>query len=307
MTGTPPRVGFVGLGNMGSPMAQNLRDAGFPLTVFDVRTQTATDFAADSDVQVAADLPALFAESDIVIAMLPNGAIVRSVISAGLDGMPKTAERHGRLIVDMSSSAPQETRSLHELVSAHGYGLVDAPVSGGVARAKTGELSILVGGAEDDAALAAPLFEVLGANVFHVGGVGAGHAMKAINNLMSAGGLLLTAEAMIMGAKSGLDPEVMLGVLNASTGRTHATETKIIPYVLSGTYLSGFALQLMVKDLGIAQGIAQETGSPFVLGSAAKSVWELAKAQLPADADQMELVRWLESLAGIDLAATDAP
>lgn len=297
------RVGFIGLGNMGSPMAGNLAAAGYGITVFDVRAETAEAFASEHGAEVAADLPGLFAASDIVIAMLPNGSIVRTAITAGLAGLPKTSERHGRLIVDMSSSAPHETRSLNELVSGYGYGLVDAPVSGGVARAKTGELSILVGGEDADAALAAPLFEVLGSNVFRVGGVGAGHAMKAINNLMSAGGLLLTAEAVIMGAKSGLDPETVLRVLNASTGRTHATETKIAPYVLSGTYASGFALQLMVKDLGIAQGIAQETGSPFVFGSAAKSVWDLAKTQLPADADQMELVRWLESLAGIELGA----
>jgi 3-hydroxyisobutyrate dehydrogenase len=127
--------------------------------------------------------------------------------------------------------------------------------------------------------------------------------MKALNNVMSAAGLLLASETLLLGRKHGLEPEVMLSVLNASTGRNHATETKIAPFVLSGTYASGFALDLMVKDLAIARELAREAGSPYLVGSLVTSLWELAMRQLPTGADQMELVRWLEELAGMGLAA----
>jgi len=163
----------------------------------------------------------------------------------------------------MSSSAPHETESLAVIALQHGYGLVDAPVSGGVVRAESGDLSILAGG--DSAAIdrCGPLFAVLGRETFQVGPVGAGHAMKALNNLMSGAGLLLAAETILAGRKYGLAPEVMLDVLNASTGMNHATKTKIAQFVLSGTYASGFALDLMVKDLATAAASPARPARPI--------------------------------------------
>jgi 3-hydroxyisobutyrate dehydrogenase len=297
-------VGFVGLGHMGHPMARNLAAAGFPLTVFDLRGDVASGFAKEHGTRAAADLADLFEASDVVITMLPNGSAVREAVTAGLTGVSDGA---GRLLVDMSSSAPHETRTLAAVALQHGYGLVDAPVSGGVVRAESGDLSILAGGDAAAVDRCEPLFAVMGRETFRVGPVGAGHAMKALNNVMSGAGLLLAAETILVGRKYGLTPEVMLDVLNASTGMNHATKTKIAQFVLSGTYASGFALDLMVKDLATAGGIAREAGTPYLMGALVTSIWELARQQVPPGSDQMQLVRWLEDLAGIRLGPDEAP
>jgi 3-hydroxyisobutyrate dehydrogenase len=304
MTGGGTAVGFVGLGHMGHPMARNLAGAGFPLTVFDLRGDAASEFAKDNGARAADDLADLFRASDVVITMLPNGSAVRDAVTAGLAGAPEGA---GRLLVDMSSSAPHETEALATVARRHGYGLVDAPVSGGVIRAESGDLSILAGGDAAAVDRCGPLFAAMGRETFRVGPVGAGHAMKALNNLMSGAGLLLAAETILAGRKYGLAPEVMLDVLNASTGMNHATKTKIAQYVLSGTYASGFALDLMVKDLATAGGLARQAGTPYLMGSLVTSIWELARQQVPPGSDQMQLVRWLENLAGTRLGPADAP
>lgn len=292
-------VGFIGLGRMGTPMARNLAAADFALTVYDARADASSEFADIHGAKAASEVGEVFTSADLVITMLPNGAIVRAVVSEGM-----AADTGGRgLVVDMSSSAPSDTATLAKLVTGRGWELVDAPVSGGVARAETGDLSILAGGSAGAVDCCQPVFDVLGRETFRVGSVGCGHTMKALNNVMSAAGLLLASEALLVGRKHGLEPDVMLRVLNASTGRNHATETKIAPYVLSGTYASGFALDLMVKDLAIARELAREAGSPYLAAALVTSVWELAARQVPAGADQMELVRWLEELAGVGLAA----
>ena len=220
-------VGFIGLGRMGSPMARNLAAAGFTLTVYDLRADVSRDFADAHGARAAGDVAEVFAAADLVVTMLPNGAIVRAAVTDGLAG---NAGGTG-LIADMSSSAPGDTAVLAKLVAGHGWDLVDAPVSGGVARAVTGELSILAGGSACAVDRCQPMFDVLGKQTFRVGAVGSGHTMKALNNVMSAAGLLLASETLLLGRKHGLEPEVMLSVLNASTGRNHATETKIAPFV----------------------------------------------------------------------------
>lgn len=293
------RVGFIGLGRMGMPMARNLAAADIALTVYDARADVSREFADTYGANAAADVAEVFTAADLVVTMLPNGSIVRAVVTEGLATHPGGSG----LVVDMSSSAPSDTATLAKLVADHGWDLVDAPVSGGVARAETGELSILAGGSAAAVDRAQPVFDVLGKQTFRVGAVGSGHTMKALNNVMSAAGLLLASETLLLGRKHGLEPEVMLSVLNASTGRNHATETKIAPFVLSGSYASGFAIDLMVKDLTIARELAREAGSPYLVGSLATSVWELAMRQAPEGADQMELVRWLEELAGMGLVA----
>ncbi|WP_213453247.1 NAD(P)-dependent oxidoreductase [Rhizomonospora bruguierae] len=292
-------VGFVGLGNMGWPMARHLAAAGLALTVFDLRGDVSARFAAEHGATAAGDIGKLFTGADIVVTMLPNGKAVRAAVEAGLAA---AGTRTGRLLVDMSSSAPHETVELAGVVAAAGYDLVDAPVSGGVVRAESGDLCILAGGDAAAVNRCAPLFAAMGRETFRVGPVGAGHAMKALNNVMSAAGLLLAAETLLVGRRYGLAPETMLDVLNSSTGMNHATRTKIAQFVLSGTYASGFALDLMVKDLAIAAGIAREAGAPYLLGGLVTSVWELAKGQVPAGSDQMVLVRWLEDLAATRLA-----
>lgn len=277
------RVGFVGLGNMGWPMAARL--TGVDLTVFDTRPEVVERFAVMYGARAGTDLGAV----DVVITMLPDGAIVRRVLTAA----PLAP---GTLVVDMSSSDPVGTRELGAELSQRGVTLVDAPVSGGVAKARTGELAVMAGGEPAAVDKAVPLLEPLG-RVIRTGDLGSGHAMKALNNLLSATGLLAAAEVVLVGRRFGLDPQVMIDTLNASTGRNNATENKFARFILSGSYDSGFALALMVKDLRTALGLAHETRTPATLGQVCLDLWTEAQAQLPEDADHTMVAAWLASTA----------
>jgi 3-hydroxyisobutyrate dehydrogenase len=296
------RIGLVGLGNMGRPMAARIRAAGFELVVFDARADVARTVTGACGAIAADSLAALAERSDVVVTMLPDGATVsRVVLGPGDRLLGRLAP--GAAVVDMGSSSPTGTRDLGARLAAHGVGLLDAPVSGGVRRAADGTLSIMVGG---DAALVArctPLFRAVGERVFECGTLGSGHAMKALNNLVSAAGLLAAAEALVVGRRFGLDPSRMLDVLNASTGRNYATEQKLSQFVLSRRFDAGFSLALMVKDLATALDLARETDTPAPLAAECGALWTRAAAALEPGADHTAIVRWLESLAGVTLEA----
>ncbi len=208
-------VGFVGLGQMGAPMATRLAEAGYQVQGYDVSEDAARSWAERSGVaSPAATLAASAAGAAAIILMLPDSAVVRRVLAALLPGIAP-----GTVIVDMSSSEPLVTRELAAEAGRHGATLVDAPVSGGVAGAVSGRLTIMAGGAPGDVQRVRGLLDVLGARVVHVGGVGAGHAVKALNNLLSATHLLATSEAMAAAAEFGLDVPTVLGAINTSSGR----------------------------------------------------------------------------------------
>lgn len=295
------RIGFVGLGMMGLPMAQRLRAGGYELLVHDVRPEVAEAFAAEHGATAVASLAELAAACDAVITMLPNGAIVRTVVVGPGEGEGDSLLAGvdvDTVLIDMSSSQPEGTRELGARLGERGIALLDAPVSGGVPKARSGELAILVGGADDVVARCRPLFEQLGSKVFHTGALGTGHAMKALNNLLSAAGLLATAEVLMMGTRFGLEPALMLEVLNASTGRNNSTERKFEPYVLTGAYDSGFSLDLMVKDLGIAMGIAETTDTPAPLSREVLDRCADAREALGPGADHTEVARWVQDVTG---------
>jgi 3-hydroxyisobutyrate dehydrogenase len=226
-----------------------------------------------------------------VILMLPDSRIVRQVLLA--DGLLDALEP-GSLVIDMSSSEPTETQALAGEAERRGVQLMDAPVSGGVKGAVEGTLTIMAGGTEEQFERARPLLEAIGGRVLHVGGVGAGHAFKALNNLLSGTTLLASAEALLVGRRFGLDPELLVETINVSTGRSYSTEYKLPEFVLTGTYDAGFALRLMAKDMRIASGLAEATGTPLELGRLSTELWERAAEELPADADHTEIARWLE-------------
>jgi len=272
-------VGFVGAGAMGGPMVRRLAGSGRRVVVHDRDARRLEELAGAAGVEAAADLAALHA-AGVVVTMLPDGDAVESVVARLLDVL-----RPGALVVDMSSSEPARTVALAERARAAGLELVDAPVSGGVARAVTGDLAIMFGGGPDLLDRCRPLLQALGSTITHVGPVGAGHAMKALNNLLSAIGLAAAGEVIEVGRRFGLRPEVMLDVLNHSTGRNHATETKIARFVLSERFDSGFALRLMVKDVAIAAGLAAGTGVATPIADACGAAWRAAAAVLPPDAD----------------------
>ena len=292
-------VGFVGIGNMGWPMAARVHGAGFGVLVADHRRIVAESFAQQVG-GTAPDTPAqLAAGSDVIVTMLPTSAAVGVALDGLLPGL-----KPGTVVVDMTSGAPSETRALAARVAAAGGTMIDAPVSGGVSRAKTGELAIMVGG--DDAAVerVRPLLQAMGTSILRTGDVGSAHAMKALNNLVSAGGFLIGIEALLIGQRFGLDPALMVDVLNASTGMNNSTQKKFKQFVLSRQFDSGFGLDLMLKDVGIAMGVARDTGTPAPFSALCRELSAACAAMLGPGADHTELAKLSERLAGVELGKT---
>src|ERR1700729_2840588 len=239
-------IGFVGLGNMGWPMAENLHAAGFPLLVRDADEDRQLAFCAAHPGAVAAEGPGAFAAAGTVVTMLPDGAAVADAL---LDWGIAAALAPGALVIEMSSADPSDTRKTAAGLAARGVAMVDAPVSGGVPRAVTGELSLMVGGGDAEVSLVQPVLWVLGdpARQFRTGPLGTGHAMKALNNVVGAATYCATAEALVAGARFDLDPAVMIDIINASTGRSFVSENVFGANVLNGAYATGFMLGLMAK------------------------------------------------------------
>jgi len=287
------RIGFIGLGNMGAPMARRLVDAGYELVVTDAVSEAVARFAAGSKCERAASPQSIGGRCPIVITMLPNGQIVREVL-LGANGLaPRLAP--GSVAIDMSSSSPIGTRELSADLATIGIALVDAPVSGGVKKAADGMLAIMVGGEAEPVTRVRPILEAMG-KVFATGPSGSGHAMKALNNFLSAANLAIAAEAVIAGQRFGLDPATMISILNASTGRNTGTDSKFPNNVLPRTFNSGFALGLMAKDLRLALEVARSSGAPAALLEKTAQMWAAAEQQLGGNADNTEVVKYLESL-----------
>lgn len=282
-------VAFAGLGMMGRPMAGHLVHAGFTVRVTDVSASMLDAFCKEHPAAVRCSTAAEAATgADILLTMLPNGAIVREVaLGAGL--------KKGQLLLDMSSSAPLGTRALGEELAPNGVAMVDAPVSGGVAKARDATLAIMAGGLPEHVERARPVLEKLGAKIILTGPLGSGHAMKALNNYVSAAGLAAAAEALLVARAFGLDPAVMTDVLNASTGRNNATENKLKQHILSGTFASGFAMDLMAKDLATAGDLAKALKVPAPLAEECIALWSDASKKLPG-ADHTAIFRFLEQL-----------
>jgi len=290
------RVAFAGLGAMGWPMAARLVGAGFDVAGFDAQPGRAGQFAAEVGGTAAADAGAAAHGAGIVITMLPTSTQVEAV----LDAM-RPALMPGTLVVDMTSGQPAVTRRLAEALAPAGVTLVDAPVSGGVPRARDGTLAIMAGG--PDAALdrAELVLRAMGTTIHRVGGVGAGQAMKALNNLVSAGGFLIGVEALLIGQRFGLDPATMVDVLNASTGMNNSTQKKFKQFVLSRSFDAGFGLDLMVKDLGIALEVGRDTATPAPFAALCREMWASAAAMLGPGQDHTAVARLSERLAGQEL------
>jgi 3-hydroxyisobutyrate dehydrogenase len=291
VTGTE-QIGFVGLGNMGMPMARRLAASGYQVTGFDASPRVMASIDGADGLSRAAALAEVAGASPVIL-MLPDSDVVEQVLVD--DGL--LAElKPGSMVIDMSSSDPARTRELAERAAGLGVTLIDAPVSGGVAGALEGSLTIMVGAPEQAFLAAGPVLQNLGSRVVHAGGVGAGHAVKALNNLMSAAHLLASSEALIAGRRFGLDPAVMLEIINGSSGRSGSTETKWPRYVLTESYNAGFPVRLMVKDIKLALGIEHATGTPSVVSEATVAAWSQALDDLPPNADHTAIARWLDNL-----------
>jgi 3-hydroxyisobutyrate dehydrogenase len=282
-------------------MAANLAKAGFPLVIRDTDHDAQQQFIATHGGQPAT-APQSFAATAVVVTMLPDGAAVREAV-LGWDGGIAAVLPPGAVVLDMSSSDPVGTKALADDLAALGIRLIDAPVSGGISRAESGTLSLMVGGLDDEAfARVRPVLETVGERIFRTGPLGSGHAMKALNNFLGASAYTTAAEALAIGHEFGLDPRVMLDVINTSTGRSFNTEVVLKDDVITGRYGTGFALGLLAKDVGIAADLAEAVGVDAPACQLVRSRWEAAAAGLGFAADHSEAhKRWWS----IDLRASD--
>lgn len=276
------RVGFIGLGMMGMPMAANLVSKGIALTGFDA-AGVALDGAA-----MATDLGSLAGECGIIVLMLPDSRAVAAVMEPLIPLL-----QPGSLLIDMGSSEPGETRRWAATLAERGHGLLDAPVSGSVPKARAGTLAIMVGGADSSFARAEPVLRAMGQAIIRTGDVGSAHAMKALNNYVYAAGLLAVSEAAQMAEAQGLDLGIFAQVLNASSGRNIASETKLAQEITSRRYAGGFQLGLMRKDLETAGGIAALAGVDAPLLALLRERWSAALAELGPRADNTEIHRFI--------------
>jgi 3-hydroxyisobutyrate dehydrogenase len=289
------KLGFIGVGNMGGPMAARLAAAGHALSLHDAdegRAQAAARRAGGK----AAPLATVAEGCGAVITMLPTSREVFAVVDAMGESLAP-----GAVLVEMSSGLPSATQALAARLAARGVAVVDAPVSGGVAKARTGELAIMVGGPDDAVARIHPLLAAMGTTILRTGGVGTAHAMKALNNLVSAAGFIAAVEALLIGKRFGLDPAVMVDVLNASTGMNNTTQRKLKQFVLSRSFDSGFGLDLMVKDVATALAVAAEGGTPAPLSAQVRELWAAAQAVLGHGQDHTAMAEFSERLAGTRL------
>ncbi len=286
---TLPTLAFIGLGRMGRPMAARLAAAGYPLRVYDKAGPVRLHGASSCDSAMEAAVGA-----KVLITMLPDGKAVRAALMG-----PKGAARSlkaGSIVIDMSSSDPVATRALGKELAARRIDLLDAPVSGRVDGARAGTLSIMTGGKATTLRKVHPILEALGTRIFLAGPLGAGHAVKALNNYIAAAGTIAAFEAVIVGRAFGLDPALITEIFNASAGRNSTTENKVNQHVLSGKFGSGFSLALMAKDVRIADSLARPLGVQAPLAKKARDLWRAAEKTLVHGADHTEIYIYLERL-----------
>ncbi|MDO0929651.1 NAD(P)-dependent oxidoreductase [Streptomyces sp. TG1A-8] len=294
-------VTFIGLGTMGQPMVRNLARS-VPVAVYDAAPEAIAVAARNEGVTALASLNDGVGAS-VVVLMLPNSKVVERVL--GDPGDPESFAgrlRPGTLVIDMGSSAPRVTQQLAERLREREVGMVDAPVSGGPRKAATAELTIMAGGPVDAYEQALPLLRAMGTSVTHVGPAGSAHALKALNNLLSAIGLVGALEVLSAGAKFGLDPRTMLDVINRSTGRNQSTEVKIGPEVLDGRFQVGFSLPLTVKDITTALDLSTSLDLSPEVSQACVRFCQAALADLDGEnPDQSEIARYMAKTTGVDL------
>ena len=289
------RIGFVGLGAIGRPMAKRVV-ARFGATVWNRTAERARAFSQETGAAVAASPATLVERSDVVITCLPTSGDVRTLVQE-----VGAAWRSGQLLIDATSGDPATSRELAAWLAERGVDFVDAPVSGGTSGAAAGKLTVMLGGAERAAARARPILETFAAKIVHVGGVGTGDALKAINNALLAVSIAAAGEGLAALAKLGVPAGKALEVINASSGRSNVTENLIPERVVSRKWPRTFRLALLDKDVGIALDVLLQAGVPHDAIGMAKRAYAEGRKRLGEDADHVELIKLIEETAGVEI------
>jgi 3-hydroxyisobutyrate dehydrogenase len=300
---TIKKIGFVGIGNMGAPMAGHLVRKGFDVTVHDIRPEAMKAFVAQHGGKSAASIVDVAHGADAVITMLPDDKVVRKVVlGEGSENCVAAALASGAVVIDMSTCDPTATRSLAEALKPRGIDVVDAPVMGGVIFARDATLDIMAGGEASLVERVRPVLCALGRNVIHCGGTGTAHALKALANYVNACALITAIEAMTIGRRIGLDSKLMAeALIPMCAGRNHPIEKKVVPHVLTRKYGTGMAMGFIAKDVRIAMETAKSTGAFAPLGERVSELWSKAAEKLGPDLDQTEIARYWEEASGVRL------
>lgn len=292
------KLGFIGLGKMGKPMAKNLLKAGHELTIYNRSIKAVTELekmgalTADSPAQVGK-------EAEVVFLCLPIGRDVIGTLT-GKDGLLTTL-RQGTYIVDHSTISPGDSRHLSELCREKGIGFLDAPVSGGVTGAEQGSLSIMVGGRKSDFEKIAPLLDVLGTSIFYLGPSGSGNVMKLVNNLLVGITNAALAEAFVLAVKCGLDPQQVFDILTKATGDSSMLRRNLPNFVLERNFNPAFTLDMLNKDMGLAEDLALDQGVRLLLGSLAHQIGREGASLGLGGEDMSAVVKVLEGLTKVEV------
>jgi len=295
-------IGFIGAGAMGNPMVRRLLSHDYKMTLHDNRPEVLAEFvelgatAVDSPAEVASRV-------DTVLVSLPTPGVVKDV-ALGADGLAQGAKI--KTLIDLSTTGPTVAREVAAELRKKGITLIDAPVSGGVSGAEKGSLAVMVSGPKDLCDALTPMLQVIGKNVFYIGPEpGQGQMMKLANNLLSGAALAASAEALVMGAKFGLDPRVMMDVINVSSGRNTATMDKIPNHVLTRTFQQGFRVELLAKDIRLCLEQADALGVPMWVGHSVRQLWNFTEQQGGGQEDITEIVKHLEGWAGVTVKKSE--
>lgn len=292
------KIGFIGLGVMGKNMATNLIKNGYKLKVTDLNKDAVNELKemGAEEGQTAADVAA---ESDIIFTSLPNSQIVEGVVT-GKGGVLEGA-KEGTIYIDLSSITPKAIQNIAKKASQKGVKVLDAPVSGGVAGAQKGTLTIMVGGDEETFNKALPVLNCIGTKVFHVGDIGAGDTIKLVNNLLLGVNMVAVSEALALGVKAGLKPEVMYDIISQSSGSSYALTAKYKNFIAKGNFAPGFMIDLQYKDLQLAVDTAKDLKMPLLVGNQAQQMYEVARAKGLGTEDISAVIKIYEELGNVEV------
>ena len=290
------KIGFIGIGAMGRHMSVNLVEAGYDVTVFDIRRE-AMEYPMQFGAKLGNSPSDIAQKSDIILTSPPSTDALEEVV-LGKHGMMKSV-RSGTILIDTSTVSPSTIQKIALVLKEQEVHVLEAPVSGGVEGAKAGTLTIIVGGAADVFQRCRKLLQVLGENIYHVGALGSGNTVKLVNNLMSLVNVVTLSEGMVLGVKAGVDADTLYNVVKMSTGRSQALEWKLPNKIFTRNFEPGFTIDLTCKDLGLILSLAKELGVPLFVTSIAQQVYELVKAKGLGKLDNTAVITLFEEAAQV--------